>query len=228
MGSKAASHSQMHRVPFSQHQRQELLALGLGSKVLEYIEIEALPTARVFLKKPPRKNDVRNELRDLQLALTKAQDAIERLLDATPALPHLKAAQAVLTAGQGRHVMGGIRLNETSKSLTVSIKLIADGLEQMPPGPLRHRSADPYPVELIHDALQAGSIAESGDPDAHGVWPSASPTSAFRRLVGVCYEAIDAQFADPERAVKAYVKKWSALHKYLVSLGAVTERGRKT
>ena len=218
----------MHRIPFNTHQRKELAALGLSDKMMDYIEIEALTTARRFLKRPPRKNDVRNELRDLQKALAKARDGIERLLDATQAVPHLKAAQAMLTAGQGRHVMGGIRLNETSKSLAVAIKLVADGIEQMPPGPLRHRSADPYPVELIYDALQNGVIAERGEPQPDFVRPSASPTSPFRRMIGICYEAIDAAHADPERAIKAYMKKWTALHKHLVSMGLVTERPRKT
>lgn len=218
----------MHRVPFSKHQRDELQSLGVCATAIDCIEVEALPTARLFLKRPPRKNDVRAELHDLHKALAGAHDAIERLLNATHAVPHLKAAAAVLTAAQGRHIMGGIRLNEASKALAVSIKLVSDGLEQMPPGPLRHRSADPFPVELIHDALQKGEFSETGDVESLGIWPSASPTSPFRRLIGICYEAIGAQHADPERAVKAYVKTWSALHKYLVSQGAVTERRRKT
>lgn len=218
----------MHRISFSSHQRRELAALGLTDKMMEYIEVEALTTARRFLKRPPPKNDVRNELRDLEKALTKARDGIERLLDATHAVPHLKAAQALLSAGQGRHAMGGLRLNETSKSLAVAIKVVADGIQGMPPGPLRHRSADPYPVELIHDALQTGVIAERHEPDPEFMRPSASPTSPFRRMIGICYEAIDAVHADPERAIKAYLKRWTALDRYLVSEGLVTERPRKT
>lgn len=211
----------MDRISFKPHQRQELIALGLTDKMLEYIEIEALPTARRFLKRPPPKNDVRNELRDLEKALTQARERIERLLDATHDVPHLKAAAGLLTAGQGRHVMGGIRLNETSKSLAVAIKLVSDGIEAMPPGPLRHRSADPYPVELIYGALQLGVLSERGEPDPTFMRPSSSPTSPFRRMVGICYEAIGAAHADPERAIKAYMKQWMALQRHLVRMGLI-------
>lgn len=219
----------MHRVLFKAHQRDELLSLGVESIAIECIEVEALPIARQFLRRPPPKNEVLGELRDLQRTLTKAHGAIERLLNATAAVPHLKAAQAWLTAGQGRHAMGGLRLNETSKSLSVAIDVVVTGIAQVPPGPLRHRSADPYVVELIHDALQHGSIAATGDPMSHGLRPSASPRSGFRRMIGICYEAIVAKDdADPERALKAYMKKWRALMRHLESQGFSTERPRRT
>ena len=218
----------MHRIPFNIHQRQELAALGLTDKMMEYIEIEALTTAREMLKRPPRNEDVRGELVHLQKKLTEARDAIERLLEAPREVAHLRAARGMLTAGQGRYAMGGIRLNESSKSLAVAIQLLETGIAQVPSKPLRHRSADAYPVELIYTALQGGVIAERGEPDLEFMPPSASPTSPFRRMIGVCYEAIGAPHTDPERAIKAYMKKWAALHKHLVSLELVTERPRKT
>lgn len=218
----------MHRVPFNPHQRRELAALGLTDKMMEHIEIGALTTAREMLKRPPRNEDVRGELLQLQKKLTEARDAIERMFEAPKEFAPLRYARSMLTAGQGRHVMGGIRLNESSKSLAAAIEVVEAGIAKVPAKPLRHRSADPYPVELIHDALQMGVLAERGEPDPDFMWPSASPTSPFRQMIGICYEAIDAPHADPERAIKAYLKKWTALHRYLVGQGLVTERPRKT
>jgi len=214
----------MHRITFKAHQRTDLLALGVASKAIECIEVEALPIARQFLKRPPRKNDVQRELNDLEKTLTKAHGAIERLLDAPGSVPHLKAALAQIAGGYGRHSLGGLRLNETSKSLSIAIDVVAKGIAQVPPGPLRHRSADPYTIELIHNALQHGSIAATGDPMSHGLKPSASPTSGFRRMIGICYEAIDAPYADPERALKAYLKEWRVLERYFEVNAIGTER----
>lgn len=219
----------MHRVPFNALQRRDLLSLGIDSLAIECIEVEALPMARQFLRRPYPKNEVLGELRALQATLTKTHGAIERLLNATAAVPHLKAALARLTAGQGRHAMGGLRLNETSKSLSVAIDVVVTSLAQIPPEPHRHRSADPYPIELIHDALQQGSIAATGDPMPLGMQPSASPRSGFRQMIGICYEAIFAKNeADPERALKAYMKKWRALVRHHESQGFRTERPRRT
>lgn len=79
----------------------------------------------------------------------------------------------------------------------------------------------PYPVELIHNALHAGVIAERHEPDHDFMRPSSSPTSPFRRMIGLCYEAIDAPHADPERAIKAFMKKWTALNRHLISVGLI-------
>jgi len=218
----------MHRIPFKNYQRDELLALGITSKAIECIEIDALPFARRFLvERPPPKNDVLNELRDLQKTLTDSRSAIERLLNATSSVPQLKEAQALLNAGQEGIALGRLDLNATSRSLSTAVELIATAIAQVPPGPLRHRLADPYPIEVIFNSVQEGSLFESGDPMSHGLWPSASPTSGFRRMIGLCYEAINAKNVDPERALRAYVQKWNALVRHHESLGISTERPRK-
>lgn len=218
----------MHRIPFNDYQRDELLALGITSNAIDCIEIDALPFAHRFLvERQPPKNDVLNELHDLLKTLTESHGAIERLLNATSSVPPLKAAQAHLNAGPEGIAMGRLDLKATSKSLSTAIELTATAIDHVPPGPLRHRLADPYPIEVIFNAVQDGSFFVSGDPTSHGLWPSASPTSGFRRMIGLCYEAINAENVDPERALRAYLKKWNALVRHHESLGIRTERPPK-
>lgn len=218
----------MHSIPFLPHQREELLRIGVQGQAISCIEIEALPMARRFLTRPPRKKDVLDELHGLQKKLAEAHTAVERLLDANAAVPHLREAQAFLAASQGRHALGGLRLHRTSRSLAEAIDIVTAGIATIPPGPLRHRSADPYPIKLIHSALQHAAMFESGDPALVGLEPSSSPASPFRRLVGICYDAIGVKHADPERALKAYMKAWRALEKHLENAGLGTERPAKT
>ena len=58
---------------------------------------------------------------------------------------------------------------------------------------------------MLRGFLKANEDAESRPAYAIGSHESASPRSPFREIVGICYEAMDAKFVDPERALKAYV-----------------------
>ena len=81
----------------------------------------------------------------------------------------------------------------------------------------------PISIKLIHNALQFGSIIAGLEPLNPNLKPSSSPASPFRRLMGICYEAINAPTNDPERAIKAYVKRWRALQEYIDRKGFGTE-----
>jgi hypothetical protein len=219
----------MNPIRFDAHQRAALTKLGLTPEAIFYIEAEALPTARIFLRQRPPKRDVVKELLDLQKSLLKARAGIERLLGASRDVPHLHTALAHLSAGHGRYALGGLRLSETSQSLAVAIDVIEKGIADLPPGPVRHRFADPYPIELIHGAIQTGTFKATGDPYAHGMSPSVSHTSRFRRVVGVCYEVLLNQpEADPDRALRAYVKAWRAGMRRFDEQEKCTERVRKS
>lgn len=215
----------MAPIRFASHQSAELLKLGLAQEAIDRIEVEGLPLAKAALEREPPRADVRDELQAVAEALSKARRAVERLLNATAAVPHLKAARLKIAGGGRRYQMGGMRLDETSKSLATAIDVVSEAISRLPPEPMRHQSADPLPIKFIHSALQFGSImAGLGPLLPRLLKPSSSPTSAFRRMVGICYEAIDAPSTDPERAIKAYVKQWRALQDHIERTGLGTER----
>jgi hypothetical protein len=128
--------------------------------------------------------------------------------------------------------------------------------------PSRYKAASPKPVRIIDEALHRGWHNEHGAP---AVWsrdqteilaaidnrlgkakraqaypknlePSVSVTSAFRRIVGICYEAVGRN-ADPERAIKAYIANENAQRAHalkgfsagvkIVKRSARTERPQK-
>lgn len=202
-------------IRFNPHHRDELLKLGLVPEAITQIELEGLPLAKNFLEREPPRADVRDELESVRDALDAARGAIERLLGATDAVPHLNAARLRIPGGGRRHVMGGLRLSETSASLATAAGVVAEALSNLPSEPVRHQSADPMPINLIHRAMQFGTLMATGEPLDPRLKPSSSPTSPFRRMVGICYEAIGEPTADPERAIKGFVKQWRSLQEHI-------------
>lgn len=216
----------MPPIRFSGRQRAELLALGLDPQAIDQIETEALPmVADRLLNPPPARNDVLDELRGLSAALGKARDAVERLLNADDRVPHLLAAKRAIRGGGVRYQMGGMRLDEASQAMAAGLGEVAAAVDRLrQQGPARHQSADPFPIERIHRAVLRARVHAGEDVGAADIVPSASPTSAFRKMVGICYEAIGAPNADPERAIKAYVAEWRKLQALRSELDAGTER----
>lgn len=210
----------MEPIRFNPEQRAELHRIGLPESVIDHVEVEGLPLAKYRLTREPTRGDVLDELRAVGKALDEARNRIERLLSAPRAVPHLWAARTKIAGGGRRHVMGGIRLSESSAALETARGVIDDAIARVPPEPVRHRAASDFPIEAIHSAVQLGFVMLGQDPITPGLKPSASPTSKFRRLIGVCYEAIDAPTTDPERALKAYTKRWRAFEKYSATLTA--------
>jgi hypothetical protein len=73
-------------------------------------------------------------------------------------------------------------------------------------------------IDRINSAADFGSIVAGLTPLSRRLKPSASPTSKFRKWIGICYEAMDQPSTDPVRGIKAFVKEWQAmgqLHKRL-------------
>ena len=201
----------MRPIRFTKTQRKDLVRLGLPVEVIEAIEVEALPwSKRVILHQEPRRNDVLAELNAVRGSLIGARDAIERLLAAPRSVPHLNGARSMIAGGGYRSIQDGVALNHTSAGLTECIEVMNRAIASVLPGPARRKTANAVAIDHIHDTLQTASYFAIGEFHPPGLEPSASPTSAFRQLIGICYEAIGAPSADPERALKAYLKRWRA------------------
>lgn len=210
----------MEPIRFNTDQRAELLRLRLLDSVIDHLESDGLPLAQYRLTREPPRGDVLDELRAVGKTINEARIEIERLLNATRAVPHLWTARSQISGGGRRHVMGGIVLNQTSKSLATALAVIDEAIAAIPTKPVRHHDASDFPIKAIYSAVQRGFVMAGQEPVAPGLKPSASPTSKFRRLIGICYEAIGAPTDDPERAIKAYVKEWRKLDKYMATLNA--------
>ena len=213
----------MNPIRFEPHHLAELKQLGVVPEAINLLEVEALPAARGVLEHEPAHADVRGELQAVADALEAARHAIERLLNAKPEVAHLRAARSRIAGGGRRNMMGGMRLDETSQSLTTSIDVLAAALATVPKDALRRQSATSLPIKHIHRALQVGSVHAGFDPLVPNLKPSSSITSGFRRVVGICYDAIGFPTDDPERAIRAYVKSWRALQAYIPQTGFGTE-----
>jgi hypothetical protein len=204
----------MNPIRFEPHQLAELEQLGVVPEAINQLETEALPLAQEFLERQPAHTDVRDELQAVADALAAARHAVERLLNAKRAVPHLIAARSRIAGGGRRNMTGGMRLAETSQSLATAIEVVAAALGTVPDKARRHPSASAMPIKYLHMALQRGSIMAGHDPLVPALKPSSSVTSAFRRVIGICYEAIGEPSTDPERAIKAHVKNWRAQQDY--------------
>lgn len=210
----------MQPIRFNPDQRAELVRLGLVDLAIKQVEVEGLPAAQFILSREPPRGAVLDELSAVASAVEGARNGIERLLNATDAAPHRVAARSLISGGGRRYAMGGMRLDETSKALAIAMEVITDAMGRIPPEPLRHRQASAFPIKRIYSAVQHGFMMAGREPVAPGLKPSASPTSNFRRLIGICYEAIGASTDDPERAIKSYVKEWRNLEKYMAKVKA--------
>lgn len=212
-----------HAIPFTARQRRELKKLGVPDLAIRVIEVEALPRARRLLRKPARMSDVRDELRQVEGAIKAARQAIDRLLSDSDASPILRDAQRAIGGNSDRVHSDRIMLKRASEALAPALEAMTFAVENLSKSPTRYKAASPLPVELIHDALEKGcwysdmpfeprkGKRHAGLPAvAPHLQPSASPTSAFRKIVGLCYEQLGMEAADPERAITAYLKRHNA------------------
>jgi hypothetical protein len=74
----------------------------------------------------------------------------------------------------------------------------------------RRQRVNPEAVRHVHDALLKGwAAAHAGNPmPPFPFKPSRHPSSDFRRIVGICFAAVTGnEGADPERAIKAFIRQ---------------------
>jgi hypothetical protein len=219
----------MDPIRFTDLQRSELQALGLIDEVLHELEVRGLPTASRLLTREPARGDVLAELQSLEKSLRDAQAAVMRILTVSEDVaPHAVEARRHLLVAGPAYGAGVRALFDVRDALTAAVGVAQQARSRAPRDPLRHRAASHRPVEAIHECMQLGRLIAGRDSLPKSLRPSASPTSPFRRIVGICYEAIDAPTADPERAIKAYVKRWKPLAELEIDGGVGTERHLKT
>lgn len=204
---------------FTPAQRAALQAVAVPSIAIKLLEVQGLPAIRRHLEPPPRMEDVRAELRKTQAAILAAHEAIERLFNPPDSLPHVKGAARALTEGGARYRYGGIPLNRASEALVPAGQVIASAIARLPKLPTRHKAASPGPVDMIERLLQQGcqlaglpAVSVRGGLPQQVTFmphlkPSASPTSAFRQVVGICYERAGFANTDPERAIRAFIRR---------------------
>jgi hypothetical protein len=226
------------RPDFTAQQVRELKSLGVCDGQVAELR-KALVTTRHFLVKQPSNNDTRDVLAKVESSsaslLTKLS-SIALAIDSA----HDKAGGLIEKSyWQQRPDDGGhtamLHLIPRLQALNEAARY---GLDEIPTAkPERYRSADPAPVERIHNALVYGwSKTCMNDVGLRTTWsgeesevaafveqegasprpkypkrlaPSASDGCGFRRVVGICYAAVGGN-PDPERPIKQYVKQLNA------------------
>lgn len=105
----------------------------------------------------------------------------------------------------------GLARQHYSQELKWLVEAAKTGREELPartrPGP--RNTASPKPVRAIHDALRLGWMKGQGNrmlnaryPD--DLMPSEGRQSAFRGIVGICYQAVGGN-KDPLRAIQTFM-----------------------
>lgn len=222
------------RPEFTPEHVRRLKAIGVRDEQISELQ-KALPTVRHALAKPAANGATSALLADVE---SKSSDLLNKLhalcLGFDP--EHNKACGLIETSywKQRPDDTGPTAMHHLIPRLR-ALQLAAQyGLDQIPAAqPVRHRSADPAPIERIHSALVYGwsltctngasdgretrceesnpaAAIPKGEPPPRPTYPralkpSTSPGCGFRTVVGICYEAVGGN-PDPESAIKKYIK----------------------
>lgn len=200
---------------FSASTRKSLADLGLSSCQMSEIE-RTLPVVSAYLEKSPTVTAVKTELQDANNALLASAKTIKRLM-------HAPARERAVIEARNRAItsIGECDSDDEvfSKLLTLADAasvVLSNAIAALP----RQRRSDAgscYPIERIDRAIMKGLIAVKAGKDRttpkfnYKLRPSSNPTSNFRQIIGLCYDAIGQRNNDPERAIKAYVARQKVL-----------------
>lgn len=214
---------------FTDDQRKQLAAVGVIFEQIAALET-VLPVVHAWFTNPAPMQDVLDELNGLSKALGDAQKAMTRVLSPQPEIKakreaesRLEQAHYLLELENYQSVLNTIKnaihvLNPIRKTVTLAI-------DKLPRTQRRSNQATPRAIEFIDSALmrswaQVKISVHQGEFDSnlaspqfdltppypHGV--SSAEKSPFREICRVCYEVITGdRNADPERAIKAFVKE---------------------
>jgi hypothetical protein len=201
---------------FTPEQRERLAQFRVSPKQIEMLEGHACLVGRAWLRKSPPRTAVSNRITALGEHLRAAHVIAEEILAGNT--PECRVAEgflseAVCRSGKEVELLDAARLEALAR--------ICDGALTILPKQTRHRDADPRPIQGIYEDLIRGHGTEhyilgDGDdrpatgthPPPFTIKPSSSQGSQFRNIVSVCYEAMtDDPDADPERAIKAFIKQ---------------------
>lgn len=204
---------------FSPDQRQRLTNLGLRTVEINELEIY-LPLCRALLGPTPKFQEVRDAIESLHRKMKSAHSAMAELRTATLSMAAKYEANArlIIADERGHRAAEGGDIERAMQALESACSVVQRAQESLPKVQRRHRKADIAPVQFINKALLDGfnkrHSTNSTDPvtgerrfgplPPYTLKQSSSANSPYRRIVGICYEAID-QNLDPERAIKAFI-----------------------
>lgn len=205
------------RPRFTTEQRRELTRLGLLDKQIEALESTALRVGSAVLKVEdmlPARRAVSTEFAKVADTLRGAQKALLSLAAARDGdrddaarlqvRGRVELASYALTDKIGEEAV----FHKLLDQLAVACAILERARADAPKGPTRRKTAMPYPVALIHDALLHGFVVAHRDKamPAFNIQVSAGLKSPFRRIVQLCYEAMQRNNDDPDRAIKGFMK----------------------
>lgn len=205
----------MAAVPgFTPDQARQLVELGLESEA----QIKALKSAllgvHACLLVPAALTDVRNELTELQAELSTARSKLRHIRRSGSAAAweaHLRMQQARAQYGDPADPeRWGDDAQRAEKVISEVLEIVDRAIHDLPAKQRRARTANPEGVRHIHLGLLRGwtEVHRGVYAPAFPFKPSSNPTSAFRCIVGICYAAVTGNAdADPERAIKAFIKQ---------------------
>jgi len=197
---------------FDEEQVAELRGLGLPDVQILALKHALLGVHACLVQAVPM-SDVRDELAALQSAMTVAVKRLRRVRRSTAPAPW----EALMRIQKARpeHVdsIDGDRWNDdlahAEQALRDLLETVGWAIEDLPTGQRRYRAANPEAIGHIHRGLMKGwTEAHAGQAfPAFPFRPSINPTGPFRTIVKICYAAVTGHHdADPERAIKAYIR----------------------
>ncbi len=226
------------RPDFTPGQLRELKKRGVCDEQISELRKALLTVRQVFVKQPKNgeTRDVLADVESLSAALLTKLTSIACTID----LEHAKAGALIETSywKQRPRDKGHTAMIHLVPRLRALQEAAQYGLAQIPAGqPIRQRSADPAPIEKIHNALVYGWFLAHSDGPSYGrgtrceesesaaaiemqdqpqrpeypkdLQPSTSPGCGFWTVVGICYAAVGWN-KDPDRAIKKYVGKFKS------------------
>jgi hypothetical protein len=190
---------------FDEKQRDELVRRGLCAEQIAAIE-EILPTAAALIEQPARMGHVRERLTELSTQIAASCQAVTNLLDAgRSTLPDSREALFwAQIADFNLHRNTDTRtLHNAVAALNLARTVIDRAITELPREQRRSRQASPAAVALIDRALLDGLVKAGAVRDM--LKRSSSPGSAYRDIIGICYQAMGQSTHDPERAIRAFI-----------------------
>lgn len=204
------------RPRFTDQQRAELASLGLLTQQIDSLEDDALRLGAFALRnedQAPTRADVIAEFDKIADALEAARRALSALEAARDDVPahtarvkvrrHIELASYGMGAGIGDEGL----CHEVLYQVAALRAIVRRAKAVVPKGPTRHKTAAPYPVSLIEQALLKGWIAAHHDQPRPALNCPASKAlkAPFRRVVQLCYEAMGRPNEDPDRAINGFM-----------------------
>lgn len=197
---------------FTDSQIAQLKKLDLCDEQIAELQDKVLRLGRSWLKPSPTLTEVREKINDI----SKASEKLAKLLNSITKLPCRGANFEVRERITIEYWNAGMTkdddnpLPEFLEQVQRLQDMASNALSEMPTAQRRNNSTSYKPIEWIDNALLRGfwkKYENLGNPiPGYDIRVSSSPNTQFRKVVGICYEAITGKdFVDPERAIKNYI-----------------------